>query len=174
MTAASCTVLNFEVDDIDSTVVSLSERGVRFEQYEGLGQDDLGVFRTDGPFIAWFKDPSGNVLSVLQERTWSTTARSTAHPRTAPMRCSWQATTTEPDRDNGWCDHEERDVRRTRRVSAACRSPSLAGRDACQQSGSSIEPSLHLLAAMSRRATRWGGLPAVGGHVPRADRPSDD
>jgi predicted enzyme related to lactoylglutathione lyase len=67
-TPASYTVLNFEVDDIDGTVTSLSERGIRFERYPELDQDELGVFRADGPYIAWFKDPSGNVLSVLQER----------------------------------------------------------------------------------------------------------
>jgi hypothetical protein len=41
---------------------------VRFERYDGMAQDDAGVMREGGPFIAWFKDPSGNVLSVLQER----------------------------------------------------------------------------------------------------------
>ena len=67
-TPASFTILNFEVDDIDETVDALSARGVRFERYEGFSQDDKGVFRDEGPYIAWFKDPSGNVLSVLQER----------------------------------------------------------------------------------------------------------
>jgi catechol 2,3-dioxygenase-like lactoylglutathione lyase family enzyme len=65
---ASYTVLNFEVDNIDDTVTALTERGVQFERYAHLDQDDLGVFRGDGPYVAWFKDPSGNVLSVLQER----------------------------------------------------------------------------------------------------------
>jgi catechol 2,3-dioxygenase-like lactoylglutathione lyase family enzyme len=67
-THASFTILNFEVDDIDEAVDALAARGVRFERYEGFEQDDKGVFREDGPYIAWFKDPSGNVLSVLQER----------------------------------------------------------------------------------------------------------
>ncbi|MFF5246693.1 VOC family protein [Streptosporangium sp. NPDC000095] len=65
---ASYTILNFPVDDIDATVDKLVERGVIFERYAGLPQDDRGVMRKEGPFIAWFKDPAGNVLSVLQER----------------------------------------------------------------------------------------------------------
>jgi catechol 2,3-dioxygenase-like lactoylglutathione lyase family enzyme len=67
-TPASYTILNFEVDDIDEAVDALTARGVRFERYDGVAQDDKGVFRQEGPYIAWFKDPSGNVLSVLQER----------------------------------------------------------------------------------------------------------
>lgn len=67
-TPASYTVLNFEVDDIDTTVAGLSDRGVTFERFDGIDQDDQGVFRDEGPFIAWCKDPSGNVLSVLQEK----------------------------------------------------------------------------------------------------------
>jgi catechol 2,3-dioxygenase-like lactoylglutathione lyase family enzyme len=67
-TPGSYTILNFEVDDIDEAVDALAARGVRFERYDGLDQDDKGVFREEGPYIAWFKDPSGNVLSVLQER----------------------------------------------------------------------------------------------------------
>jgi catechol 2,3-dioxygenase-like lactoylglutathione lyase family enzyme len=65
-TAASYTILNFEVNDIDRTVDALAARGVRFERYDGIAQDAKGVSR-DGPYIAWFKDPSGNVLSVVQE-----------------------------------------------------------------------------------------------------------
>jgi catechol 2,3-dioxygenase-like lactoylglutathione lyase family enzyme len=68
LTPASYTILNFEVDDIDQAVDKLAARGVRFERYDGVEQDDKGVFREQGPYIAWFKDPSGNVLSVLQER----------------------------------------------------------------------------------------------------------
>ena len=68
LTPASYTILNFEVDDIDEAVDALLARGVRLERYDGLSQDDQGVFREQGPYIAWFKDPSGNVLSVLQER----------------------------------------------------------------------------------------------------------
>jgi catechol 2,3-dioxygenase-like lactoylglutathione lyase family enzyme len=67
-TPASYTILNFEVDDIDKAVDALAARGVRFERYDGVEQDDKGVFREEGPYIAWFMDPSGNVLSVLQER----------------------------------------------------------------------------------------------------------
>ena len=67
---AGYTVLNFEVDDIDAAVDELSSRGVQFEQYgsDEIPQDEKGVMRAGGPFIAWFKDPAGNVLSVLQNR----------------------------------------------------------------------------------------------------------
>ena len=65
-TPASYTILNFEVGDIDQAVDALAARGVRFERYDGIAQDAKGVSR-DGPYIAWFKDPSGNVLSVIQE-----------------------------------------------------------------------------------------------------------
>jgi predicted enzyme related to lactoylglutathione lyase len=69
VTPASFTILNFEVDDIDGAVDALAERGVRFERYDEMEQDEKGIFRGEGgPFIAWFKDPAGNVLSVLQER----------------------------------------------------------------------------------------------------------
>jgi catechol 2,3-dioxygenase-like lactoylglutathione lyase family enzyme len=63
---AGYTVLNFEVDDIDATVDELSSRGVKFEQYDEMTQDEKGVMREGGPPIAWFKDPAGNVLAVLQ------------------------------------------------------------------------------------------------------------
>jgi catechol 2,3-dioxygenase-like lactoylglutathione lyase family enzyme len=63
---ASFTVLNFPVADIDQTVDSLGGLGIRFERYEGSGQDDRGIQRQYGPPIAWFKDPAGNILSVLQ------------------------------------------------------------------------------------------------------------
>ena len=70
-TPASYTILNFPVDDIDQAVDELASRGVRFERYEAVPQDEKGVMRGiasgQGPDIAWFKDPSGNVLSVLQE-----------------------------------------------------------------------------------------------------------
>ncbi len=65
---ANYTILNFTVDDIDAAVDGLAERGVQFERYEGFNQDEKGVFRDEGPYIAWFKDPAGNILSVLQER----------------------------------------------------------------------------------------------------------
>jgi predicted enzyme related to lactoylglutathione lyase len=64
---ATFTILNFPVDDIDKTVDQLTERGVRFERYEGFSQDDKGIARDpQGPPIAWFTDPAGNILSVLQ------------------------------------------------------------------------------------------------------------
>jgi predicted enzyme related to lactoylglutathione lyase len=65
---ASYTVLNFDVDDIDAAIAALEARGGGFERYDGIRQDDHGIFREEGPYVAWFKDPSGNVLSVLQER----------------------------------------------------------------------------------------------------------
>ena len=68
LTPASYTILNFEVDDIDQAVDELVARGVHFERYDGIEQDERGIFRQEGPYIAWFKDPAGNVLSVLQER----------------------------------------------------------------------------------------------------------
>ena len=67
-TPADFTILNFPVDDIDKTVDALTARGVRFERYEGFNQDERGIFRDEGPYIGWFKDPAGNVLSVLQEK----------------------------------------------------------------------------------------------------------
>ncbi len=67
-TPASFTILNFEVDDIEAAIDALAARGVRFERYDDIEQDDKGVFRDEGPYVAWFKDPSGNVLSVLQEK----------------------------------------------------------------------------------------------------------
>jgi catechol 2,3-dioxygenase-like lactoylglutathione lyase family enzyme len=63
---ATYTILNFPVDDIDKAVDELSARGVRFEQYEGFDQDEKGVFRGEGPNIAWFRDPAGNILAVLE------------------------------------------------------------------------------------------------------------
>jgi hypothetical protein len=64
---AEFTILNFPVDDIDAAVVVLAARGVTFERYEGMGQDDKGIMRVEGPPIAWFKDPAGNILSVLED-----------------------------------------------------------------------------------------------------------
>jgi predicted enzyme related to lactoylglutathione lyase len=65
---ATFTILNFPVQDIEATVDGLTERGVRFERYEGteMETDEKGIFRRGGPLIAWFKDPAGNVLSVIQ------------------------------------------------------------------------------------------------------------
>jgi catechol 2,3-dioxygenase-like lactoylglutathione lyase family enzyme len=64
---ATFTILNFPVEDIDAAVDELTERGVRFERYEGTQQDERGIHREFGPPIAWFTDPAGNVLSVIQE-----------------------------------------------------------------------------------------------------------
>ena len=70
-TPATYTILNFPVDDIDKAVDELSSRGVVFDRYDGTDQDDKGIMRGlqrgEGPDIAWFKDPAGNILSVLQE-----------------------------------------------------------------------------------------------------------
>jgi hypothetical protein len=66
-TPATYTILNFPVDDIDKAVDELAARGVHFERYDGADQDEKGIFRGGGPPIAWFKDPAGNVLSVLQQ-----------------------------------------------------------------------------------------------------------
>ena len=65
-TPAEYTILNFPVDDIDQAVDDLTARGVRFERYEGFDQDERGIMRGEGPPIAWFKDPAGNVLSVIK------------------------------------------------------------------------------------------------------------
>jgi catechol 2,3-dioxygenase-like lactoylglutathione lyase family enzyme len=67
MTPASYTVLNFPVDDVEAAVDFLAGRGVEFERYEGFDQDEKGIAHGPGPDIAWFKDPSGNVLSVHSE-----------------------------------------------------------------------------------------------------------
>jgi len=64
---ATYTILNFPVDDIDAAVDELGERGVRFERYDGFEQDAKGISRApNGPPIAWFRDPAGNILSVLE------------------------------------------------------------------------------------------------------------
>ena len=65
---ADFTLLNFRVPDIDEAVDGLTARGVELERYDGMPQDEKGVMRAGGPYIAWFRDPSGNILSVLQER----------------------------------------------------------------------------------------------------------
>jgi len=63
---ASFTVLNFEVPDIEATVDELVARGLTFERYEGLDQDGRGIMREFGPPIAWFTDPAGNVIALIQ------------------------------------------------------------------------------------------------------------
>jgi predicted enzyme related to lactoylglutathione lyase len=67
-TPASFTILNFPVDDVEAAVDELTKRGVRFERYEGtdIETDEKGILRGQGPLIAWFKDPAGNVLSVIE------------------------------------------------------------------------------------------------------------
>ena len=62
---AEYTILNFGVDDVEATVDALAARGVTFERYEGAPQDEKGIMRGQGPDIAWFKDPAGNILSVI-------------------------------------------------------------------------------------------------------------
>jgi predicted enzyme related to lactoylglutathione lyase len=64
---ASFTVLNFPVADVDQVVDDLAARGVSFARYDGFDQDERGISRGPGPRIAWFTDPAGNVLSVLEE-----------------------------------------------------------------------------------------------------------
>ena len=63
---ANYTILNFEVDDVDAAVDELTSRGVAFEKYDCFDQDEKGIARGEGPDIAWFKDPSGNILAVLK------------------------------------------------------------------------------------------------------------
>ncbi|MBW8683612.1 VOC family protein [Chitinophaga rhizophila] len=66
-TPATYTILNFPVKNIDEAVDGLSARGVHFLQYEApIKTDEKGICRTGEPFIAWFKDPSGNIISILQ------------------------------------------------------------------------------------------------------------
>jgi catechol 2,3-dioxygenase-like lactoylglutathione lyase family enzyme len=68
-TPATYTILNFEVADVDAAVDELTARGVHFERYEGFPQDEKGIARDErGPAIAWFKDPAGNILAVLESQ----------------------------------------------------------------------------------------------------------
>ncbi|MGH2738162.1 MAG: VOC family protein, partial [Actinomycetota bacterium] len=66
-TPAAFTMLNFPVEDIDAAVDELIKRGVTFQRYEGSQQDERGIYRGIGPPIAWFTDPAGNILSVLEQ-----------------------------------------------------------------------------------------------------------
>jgi len=68
---ATFTILNFPVDNVDKAVDELAKRGVRFEIYNtpDIKTDEKGIMRGKGPTIAWFKDPAGNILSVLDEGT---------------------------------------------------------------------------------------------------------
>jgi catechol 2,3-dioxygenase-like lactoylglutathione lyase family enzyme len=61
------TVLNFDVDDVEAAVDALTARGIEFLRYEGIPQDEKGIMRGNGPDIAWFKDPAGHTLSVLND-----------------------------------------------------------------------------------------------------------
>jgi predicted enzyme related to lactoylglutathione lyase len=64
---ATFTVLNFPVADVEEAVDRLTEAGVSFERYDGIESDEKGIHRGEGPTIAWFKDPAGNILSVLDQ-----------------------------------------------------------------------------------------------------------
>lgn len=64
---ATYTVLNFPVADVDAVVDELMARGVVFDHYPGLEQDERGIMRGHGPTIAWFRDPAGNILSVIEQ-----------------------------------------------------------------------------------------------------------
>jgi predicted enzyme related to lactoylglutathione lyase len=66
---ATYTILNFPVDDVEAAVDDLASRGVAFERYDGMEQDEKGIARGPGPEIAWFKDPAGNILAVLESET---------------------------------------------------------------------------------------------------------
>jgi predicted enzyme related to lactoylglutathione lyase len=67
---ATFTILNFPVDDVEETVDELARKGVHFEQYTGEIQTDAkGIFRGGGPVIAWFKDPAGNILSIIEDKS---------------------------------------------------------------------------------------------------------
>ena len=65
-TPATYTILNFQVEDVERAVDDLGARGVRFEHYEGFDQDEKGIARGLGPAIAWFTDPAGNILAVIE------------------------------------------------------------------------------------------------------------
>jgi len=64
---ATYTILNFAVDDVERAVDELVDRGVELERYDGFDQDDKGIARGQGPDIAWFRDPAGNILAVLED-----------------------------------------------------------------------------------------------------------
>ena len=66
-TPATYTILNFRVDDIEAAVDELVDRGVTFERYDGMEQDERGIMRAGGPYIAWFTDPAGNVFSEIEQ-----------------------------------------------------------------------------------------------------------
>lgn len=65
---AELTILNFPVDDVEASVETLTAGGVTVERYDGFEQDEKGISRGEGPQIAWFKDPAGNIVAVLAEQ----------------------------------------------------------------------------------------------------------
>jgi extradiol dioxygenase family protein len=67
-TPATYTIAMFQVDDIEAVVGELTARGVQFERYDGMDQDERGITRGGPITAAWFKDPAGNIIEVLQER----------------------------------------------------------------------------------------------------------
>ena len=92
---ATYTVLNFPVEDVERAVDELSDRGVRFERYEAFEQDDKAIARGEGPPIAWFKDPAGNILSVLQPES-AETRRGATGERGKPLEPGEAARLTTP------------------------------------------------------------------------------
>lgn len=64
---ATFTILNFPVVNIEETVDHLTDNGIEFEQYEKFNTDENGIARGNGPLIAWFRDPAGNILSLIEE-----------------------------------------------------------------------------------------------------------
>lgn len=68
-TPATFTVLNFLVENVDTAVDELTAQGVKFEQYDfgEIKTDEKGIMRGNGPTIAWFKDPAGNILSIIED-----------------------------------------------------------------------------------------------------------
>lgn len=64
--AAPYTVLGWQVPDIVATIKDLQKAGINLERYQGLPQDELGIWKTPGAQVAWFKDPDGNTLSITQ------------------------------------------------------------------------------------------------------------
>jgi catechol 2,3-dioxygenase-like lactoylglutathione lyase family enzyme len=67
-TPATYTILNFQVDDVEAAVDELTGRGVEFERYDDFDQDEKGINQGPGPKIAWFRDPAGNILSVIEQQ----------------------------------------------------------------------------------------------------------
>lgn len=64
---ATFTVLNFPVKDVDESVEMMTKKGITFEQYPEMGTDEKGISRFEGRGMAWFKDPAGNIISILSE-----------------------------------------------------------------------------------------------------------